>query len=85
MSTERTLTSIPKNFTLILYHEGAGNRQVVKRVETRSQAKFTRRLKLINSQVNACLRVSYVGGGWNVGYFFFKNDLMAVYKAFIER
>lgn len=80
-----SLTNTPKNFTLILYHEGAGNRQVAKRVETRSQAKFTRRLKLINPQIDAYLRVSYVGGGWNVGHFFSKNDLMSVYKAFTER
>lgn len=80
-----SLTNTPKNFTLILYKDGQSKKQVLKRLETRSKAKFTRRLKLINSQINAYLRVSYIGNGWNDGYYFSKDDLMSVYKAFIER
>lgn len=82
---KKILTSSPKNFTSILYQNGPDGKCVIGRLRTRSQAKFTRNLKLINSQINVYLKVSYIGGGWNDGYYTNTDDLMVAYKAFVEK
>ncbi len=85
MTKEVNLTTTPKYFTPIMYQEGSGRNRVVKRQGTKSQAKFTRILNLINSQIDCYLRVSYVGNGWNDGYYTNRDELMLAYKAFVER
>jgi len=54
-------------------------------VQIKSQNKFSRKLKLIPSQFYAFLKVSYVGGGWNGGFYSNKADLMIAYSAFVEK
>lgn len=75
----------PTNFTLILFKTGSNNHEIVKRIETKSQPRFTRKLKLIPNKINAYLRVYYSDKGHNDGDYFSKEYLMFVYKAFIEK
>jgi len=77
--------SKPKNFTLILYKDGSKKRVVIKRTQTKSQNKFSRRLKLIPNEFYAILRITYSDGGHNDGYYSNTADLMLAYEAFIEK
>jgi|GEM_PF-4578298 len=73
------------NFTLILYQNGSNRKVRLDRLETKSQAKFTRRLKQILDPTEVYLRVSYADKGWNDGYYMNVNDLMVAYLAFVEK
>jgi len=75
----------PTNFTLILFKIGSKNHEMTKRIETKSQLRFSRKLKLIPNQINAYLRVYYSDKGWNDGDYRSKKDLMLAYKGFIEK
>jgi len=74
-----------KNFSLVFYKKVDGKSLVVKRIRTKSQSKFTRRLRLIPNEFDALLSVSYSDGGNNSGIYQSKEDLMLAYSAFIER
>jgi hypothetical protein len=74
-----------KNLTLVLYENSSLKRRVIKRIQTKSQNKFTRRLKLIPDEFYVFLKVSYVDGGWNDGFYQNQNSLMLAYKAFTEQ
>jgi len=85
ISAASNLTNRPKNFVLIIYENSSFKSPMIKRIQTKSQNKFSRRLKLIPNQSCVFLKVFYVGGGWNDGYYKNKTDLMLAYKAFIEK
>ena len=75
----------PKNFTLILYKIGTNRKKIIERLETRSQKRFTRRVKLIPKKFDALLRVYYSNKSWNDGDYFKREDLLLAYYAFIEK
>lgn len=75
----------PTNFTLILFETDTKIRKMVKRIETKSQRRFYRKLKLIPNQINAYLRVYYSDKSFNDGEYLSKKDLIDAYMAFIEK
>lgn len=77
--------NIPKKFTIISYEIGSRYHKVVDTLKTKSQGHFARKLRLLNSQIECYLRVTYKGGGHNDGYYDNKSDLMLAYKAFCEK
>lgn len=73
-----------KNFTLILYMIGSDSRQMVSRLETKSIRRFRTRLKLLTNPISSYLRVSYLGGGHNDGYYSSAPELLFAFEAFVE-
>ena len=74
----------PKNFTLILFEIGSKHKKTIYRLETKSIRRFRTRLKLLESQIESCLRVSYFQGGPNYGFYNSKEDLLITFEAFVE-
>ncbi len=75
----------PTNFTLILYEMGSQRKRLLERLETRSQRRFTTRVKLMPQRFDTYLRVYYSNKFWNDGNYFKRDDLFLAYYAFIEK
>ena len=75
----------PRNFTLILFEIGSKHKKPVYRLETKSIRRFKMKLKLLKSQIESYLRVSYTKGGHNNGFYYSKEDLLFAFEAFIEK
>jgi len=82
---KKSQSNPPKKYLLVIYENNSFSGRVVKRIQTKSKNKFTRRLKLISNEFYVLLKVSYLDGGWNDGYYSTRKDLLFAYEAFTEK
>lgn len=75
----------PKYFTLRIYKDSSKSSLVIEKIGTKSQAKFSRKLKQIPTQFYGYLKVVYSGGGHNDGFYSSKEELLLAYQAFVEK
>lgn len=81
---KNTFDSKPKYFVLTLYKKEADGDCVARCIKTHSKNKFSRKLKQIEGEFYAHLRITYNDNAWNDGVYQNKSELLLAYKAFTE-
>ncbi len=70
---------------LVAYKKGSNFREKVYRIETKSKRRFYNKMRLLGDRFDCFLKVWYIDGGPNEGYFPGKEDLLMAYEAFCEK
>lgn len=74
----------PKYFSLLIFGNNSKLSPVIGKLGTKSQNKFSRKLRLLPEQNFFYLKVGYALGGYNDGFYSSKKDLLFAYQAFVE-